>query len=76
MIYLQIGLELQAVPGVGGTRNCDWWLTEEAIYLDTAGRYTSQLQSRKEWQAFLQNLGSLRRQRPLFGPTRRARLVL
>lgn len=23
-----------------GTRNCDWWLTNEAVLLDTAGRYT------------------------------------
>src|SRR4051812_1003811 len=28
------------VKGVGGTRNCDWWFTNDAILLDTAGRYT------------------------------------
>ena len=28
--------------GVGGTRNCDWWFTDEAVFLDTAGRYTTQ----------------------------------
>jgi type VI secretion system protein ImpJ len=27
------------VKGVGGTRNCEWWLTNEAVLLDTAGRY-------------------------------------
>ena len=26
-----------ALRGVGGTRNCDWWFTDEAIFLDTAG---------------------------------------
>ncbi len=31
-----------ALRGVGGTRNCDWWFTEEAVLLDTAGRYTTQ----------------------------------
>ena len=31
-----------AVRGVGGTRNCDWWFTDEAVFLDTAGRYTTQ----------------------------------
>jgi type VI secretion system protein ImpL len=31
-----------ALRGVGGTRNCDWWFTDEAIFLDTAGRYTTQ----------------------------------
>ena len=25
-----------------GTRQCDWWLTNEAVLLDTAGRYTEQ----------------------------------
>ena len=28
--------------GVGGTRNCDWWFTDEAFLIDTAGRYTTQ----------------------------------
>jgi type VI secretion system protein ImpL len=31
-----------ALRGIGGTRNCDWWFTDEAIFLDTAGRYTTQ----------------------------------
>src|SRR5690606_17646750 len=26
----------EALSGVGGTRNCDWWFTDEAILLDTA----------------------------------------
>ena len=30
-----------AVRGVGGTRNCDWWFTNDAILLDTAGRYST-----------------------------------
>src|SRR5690606_26625321 len=32
----------EALRGVGGTRNCDWWFTGEAVFLDTAGRYTTQ----------------------------------
>ena len=31
-----------AIAGVGGTRYCDWWFTEEAVLIDTAGRYTTQ----------------------------------
>jgi len=31
-----------ALQGVGGTRNCDWWFTNEAVLIDTAGRYTTQ----------------------------------
>jgi type VI secretion system protein ImpL len=44
------------VRGVGGTRNCDWWFTNEAILLDTAGRYTTESDDRDEWIAFLQCL--------------------
>ena len=32
----------QAVKGVGGTRNLDFWFAEEAVLVDTAGRYTTQ----------------------------------
>ena len=31
-----------ALRGVGGTRNCDWWFTDQAVLLDTAGRYVTQ----------------------------------
>src|SRR5262245_15961180 len=37
------------VRGVGGTRNCDWWLTNEAIILDTAGRYATEDDDQDEW---------------------------
>ena len=30
------------MQGIGGTRNCDWWFTDDAVLLDTAGRYTTQ----------------------------------
>src|SRR6185312_6258770 len=39
---LAAGEEAQAVGGIGGTRNCDWWFTDEAVLIDTAGRYTTQ----------------------------------
>jgi type VI secretion system protein ImpL len=46
-----------AVAGVGGTRYCDWWFTDEAVLIDTAGRYTTQdsdAKSDKEsWLSFL-----------------------
>lgn len=35
-------LDNKALQGIGGTKNCDWWITDEAVLLDTAGRYTSQ----------------------------------
>jgi type VI secretion system protein ImpL len=49
------------VRGIGGTRNCDWWLSNEAVLLDTAGRYATEQDDQVEWQEFL---GMLRRARP------------
>jgi type VI secretion system protein ImpL len=60
-----------SVAGVGGTRNCDWWFTDEAVLLDTAGRYTTQESDRKAdaaaWHGFLALLKQFRPQRPLNG---------
>ncbi len=59
------------VRGVGGTRNCDWWFTDEAVILDTAGRYTTQDSDQAAdaaaWQGFLDLLRKHRRRRPLDG---------
>ncbi|NTX08527.1 MULTISPECIES: type VI secretion system membrane subunit TssM [Myxococcus] len=55
------------VRGVGGTRNCDWWLTNEAVILDTAGRYTSAEEDRPEWMAFLDTVVKHRPSRPING---------
>jgi type VI secretion system protein ImpL len=55
------------VRGVGGTRNCDWWLTNEAVILDTAGRYTSAEEDRPEWLAFLDTVAKHRPSRPING---------
>lgn len=60
-----------AIGGVGGTRNCDWWFTDEAVLLDTAGRYTTQDSytevDRAAWGGFLQLLRKHRRRRPING---------
>jgi type VI secretion system protein ImpL len=60
-----------SVPGVGGTRNCDWWFSDEAVLLDTAGRYTTQDSDRRAdaaaWQGFLAMLKEARPARPLNG---------
>ncbi|WP_341675246.1 type VI secretion system membrane subunit TssM [Niveibacterium sp. SC-1] len=59
------------VKGVGGTRNCDWWFTDEAVLIDTAGRYTTQDSDqsvdRQAWQGFLQLLKKHRPRQPLNG---------
>ncbi len=60
-----------AVAGVGGTRLCDWWFTEDAVLIDTAGRYTTQGSSaaidRAGWDAFLDLLKETRPRQPLNG---------
>ncbi len=60
-----------AIKGIGGTRNCDWWFTEDAVLIDTAGRYTTQDSSAKDdkaaWEGFLSLLKKSRPRRPLNG---------
>jgi type VI secretion system protein ImpL len=61
----------EAIRGVGGTRNCDWWFTDEAVFLDTAGRYTTQDSDRgadaSAWEEFLNLLRKYRKRRPING---------
>ncbi|MCW5204956.1 hypothetical protein VU02_03410, partial [Desulfobulbus sp. N2] len=62
--------EAAQVGGVGGTRNCDWWFLEQAVILDTAGRYTIPLEEgrdKEEWQKFLSLLVKYRKKEPLNG---------
>lgn len=56
----------QSLKGTGGTRNLDFWFADEAVLIDTAGRYTSQdsdaAADGKAWSSFL---ALLKRHRPL-----------
>lgn len=56
--------------GIAGTRNCDWWFFEEAVVLDTAGRYAIPIDEeadREEWERFLSLLARYRRREPISG---------
>ncbi len=59
------------IAGVGGTRNCDWWFTDQAVLLDTAGRYTTQDSYAQvdsaAWGGFLALLKKHRPRRPING---------
>lgn len=59
------------VAGSGGTRYCDWWFTETAVFIDTAGRYTTQDSDsdldRKSWLSFLDLLKKHRTRQPING---------
>ena len=53
------------LAGTGGTRQCDWWFSQDAVFIDTAGRYTTQdsdpTADAREWHQFL---ALMRRHRP------------
>jgi type VI secretion system protein ImpL len=61
----------KAIGGVGGTRNCDWWFTDQAVLIDTAGRYTTQDSNAavdaSAWTGFLRLLKKHRSRQPLNG---------
>lgn len=60
-----------AVRGIAGTRNYDWWFTNDAVLVDTAGRYTTQEANREVdaagWRRFLELLKQHRPRRPING---------
>ncbi|HEX6549457.1 MAG TPA: type VI secretion protein IcmF/TssM N-terminal domain-containing protein, partial [Gammaproteobacteria bacterium] len=54
----------------GSTRNLDWWMYEEAIVIDTAGRYAvpeDAKRDRSEWDALLALLSRRKQKEPLNG---------
>ena len=58
------------LSGSGGTRNCDWWFANEAVILDTAGRFTFQEEAAPdatEWSTFLKMLKKYRKECPING---------
>ncbi|MBE7217958.1 MAG: type VI secretion system membrane subunit TssM [Caulobacteraceae bacterium] len=59
------------VRGIGGTRTADWWFTDRAVLIDTAGRYTTQDSDEavdsKAWLGFLDILKRHRPRQPLTG---------
>jgi type VI secretion system protein ImpL len=61
----------KALRGAGGTRNCDWWFTSDAVLIDTAGRYTTQDSYREAdraaWLGFLRLLQQHRPRQPING---------
>lgn len=53
------------LAGTGGTKNCDWFFAEEAIIIDTAGRYTFGDENEPDRDEWLEFLKLLRRYRPV-----------
>ena len=63
--------EITQTSGISaGTRNCDWWFFEEAIIIDTAGRFAvpvDESRDKEEWQKFLILLAKFRKREPING---------
>ncbi|WP_457813035.1 type VI secretion system membrane subunit TssM (plasmid) [Sinorhizobium meliloti] len=61
----------KSVKVVKGTRNCDWWFTDQAVLIDTPGHYTiherNPDQDNAVWRGFLRLLSRSRRRHPLNG---------
>ena len=67
---LKPGIENLSIHEDGSTLNLEWWLYEEAIVIDTAGRYAvpeQQERDRKEWDKLLGLLASHKQREPLNG---------
>ena len=68
---LSRGATPAAIAGIGGTRYCDWWFTEDAVLIDTAGRYTTQdsdaTADKQSWIAFLSLLKKNKPRQPING---------
>lgn len=43
----------QSLKNISNTQSIDWWLHEEAVFIDPAGTLCSQEQRNKEWLSFL-----------------------
>jgi len=59
------------VRGIGGTRTIEWWFTDRAVLIDTAGRYTTQDSDQsvdaKAWTGLLDLLKRHRPRQPVTG---------
>lgn len=60
-----------SVAGAGGTRHCEWWFSDQAVLIDTAGRLTTQDSDSQAdaagWMKFLRLLARHRPRQPLNG---------
>ncbi len=62
--------DVSRISGISGTKNCDWWFFEQAIIIDTAGRYSIPVdegRDKEEWQKFLTLLVKYRKKESLNG---------
>lgn len=64
------GVERKPLLDMAGTRDCDWYCSDQAVLIDTAGRYLTQTDKEVDgsaWSVLLDLLRRDRRGRPLNG---------
>jgi len=61
---------LTAIPVEGGTQNCDWWVSNPMVVLDTCGRYAihaDTMRNRTEWYRLLRLVRHYHSREPISG---------
>ncbi|MGP5505506.1 type VI secretion system membrane subunit TssM [Psychrobacter celer] len=53
-----------SISGLAGTKDCDWFLSDEAVLLDTAGRLSLQDNNEEDSYDWLEFMGLLKKYRP------------
>ncbi len=74
-LILNAGLDIQALPSQQSleqnlfrpTNSCDWYVSDTAVFIDTAGRYLNDGVDHDEWLALLATMKKYRLERPIDG---------
>ena len=65
-----VNSEAGPILGVTSTHNCDWWFLDNAVVIDSAGKYAVPVDGKIdeiEWQEFLVQVAAYRRKEPING---------
>jgi len=65
--FATLGRVRKPVSEAGTTRDLDWWVSSQGVFLDVPGRYISDAGSPFEWPAFVSALRQTRAQAPVSG---------
>lgn len=74
-LILNSGLDIQALPSQQNlgqnlfrpTNSCEWYVSNSAIFIDTAGRYLNEGTDHEEWLSLLNTIKRYRPERPIDG---------
>ncbi|MBI4854914.1 MAG: type VI secretion system membrane subunit TssM [Acidobacteria bacterium] len=74
-LILNSGLDIQALPSQQSlsqnlfrpTNSCEWYVSNSAVFIDTAGRYLNEGTDHEEWLSLLNTIKRYRPERPIDG---------